>query len=170
LRLARARGRKSRILGRSGDETKGLAGNGRPTSRLGEVEDLAAANRKRRKPQLERRLVRVRYEAYAELDGTAPAPRPEPEERDLERVEGVPAVEAAELTPAILRHAILDSGCLLVRGLIAPEEAERLIGGIDRTLAAREAYEQGTASEEDRAWFEPLRLAGVPPSSASATG
>jgi hypothetical protein len=162
LRLARPRGLKSRILGRGGHGDDDRAGNGRPTSPLAEIEELVAASRERRDPQLERRLVRARYEAYAELDGTAPAPPPEPEERDLEPVEGIPAVEAAELSPGVLRHAILDSGCLLVRGLLPPEEAERLIGGIDRTLAAREAHEQGAQSEEDRAWYEPLRLPGVP--------
>src|SRR5204863_8665999 len=46
---------------------------------------------------------------------------------------------ASEVTPELLRAAILRNGCLLIRGLVDRESAARIIDGVDRAYAARES-------------------------------
>jgi hypothetical protein len=48
-----------------------------------------------------------------------------------------------EVTPELLRGAILDGGCLLVRGLVSERDASRLAEGIEDAYAARDATEAG---------------------------
>lgn len=81
---------------------------------------------------------------------------------------GVPESTPAELTPGLLRAAILGRGCLLVRGMVEREEALRLADEIDRAFEARdervgggppsEYYEEFTAKppydlREERGWI-----------------
>lgn len=55
----------------------------------------------------------------------------------------LPEAQAADVTPELVRAAMLRSGCLLVRGFIPRGEAEGLAAGIDRAYAAREASVAG---------------------------
>ncbi len=50
------------------------------------------------------------------------------------------------MTPSLLRAAILRSGCLLIRGLVDPDEAARLRVEIDRAYDARGAHQEDPGS------------------------
>ena len=63
---------------------------------------------------------------------------------------GLPEVSPDELTPGLLRAAILRSGCLLVRGLVDPGQATRLVDGIDRAFEAREQRWVGWVGRQRR--------------------
>ncbi|MFN8112847.1 MAG: hypothetical protein U0R51_06575 [Solirubrobacterales bacterium] len=55
----------------------------------------------------------------------------------------IPELTPDELTPEVLRASILQSGCLLVRGLMSTESAERLAADIDRSFAVRDEVGRG---------------------------
>lgn len=116
------------------------------------IDLLAEANREKRDLQLEREYRRLRHIAGVELLANAPSdPRhPEPAATVPPRGEqsGCPEVTPEELTPELLRAAILDSGCLLVRGLMDEDKALRLAADIDRSFAIREQLEEGQADPE----------------------
>jgi len=77
---------------------------------------------------------------------------PEPAFDRVSAGEGLVEVGAGELSPELLRAAILRSGCLLVRGLLDPGDATRLVEGIDRAYEARDARDSGGSA--DSAYFE----------------
>src|SRR3954447_6669498 len=49
----------------------------------------------------------------------------------------VPEVGAADLTPEVVRAALLRSGCLLVRGLVPQPDVDQLVAGIDDVMRDR---------------------------------
>lgn len=55
----------------------------------------------------------------------------------------VPEVRREQLTPGVVRAALLRSGCLLVRGLVPTGDVERLLAEIDAALEARAAGGDG---------------------------
>ena len=61
--------------------------------------------------------------------------------------DGLPEVQAGELSAATVRGAILDGGCLLVRGLFDEDTATRLARGVDRALDARDATARGDRAD-----------------------
>lgn len=76
----------------------------------------------------------------------ADAPEPEYPAPDVDRFRtgaGVPEVRRDELSPELLRSAILSRGCLLIRGLVDSEEATRFRDGVERAFVAREAARAG---------------------------
>ncbi len=105
------------------------------------IDVLAAANRVRRDPAVERRLFVLRYRAFDELaraPGTPPAPATGVDDL-FPAVDGLPEVRAEHLTVARLRSAIHRHGSLLVRGLVPPARTTALIAGIDRLFDADDA-------------------------------
>lgn len=64
----------------------------------------------------------------------------------------VPEVDADALTPWIVRTALDEQGCLLVRGLLDGAGAERLAADIDRAYAGRQRHADGEAAEDG--WFQ----------------
>jgi hypothetical protein len=115
-----------------------------------EIDALSEANRRSRDPGLERRLLKLRYQAGVELcrnaSGTPEDPTP-----DFEALEGaapLPDITPEELTPELLRAAILGHGALLIRGLVSAEDSAHLREQIDRAYRAREALAQGGIADE----------------------
>jgi hypothetical protein len=103
-----------------------------------------------------RRVLRLRHEAGLKLleHPALEAPRyPAPAFDRLPGDEGVPEIEPDDLTPELLRAAILRRGCLLIRGLVARDDAVRLAGEIDRVYASRDARLAGRW-RRDRAYFD----------------
>jgi hypothetical protein len=99
-----------------------------------------------------RRLREQRFERGAkQLDqGRGPRPdHPEPDSALLEGTTGVPELPADQLTAARLRAAILERGCLLVRGLVPVDRARELTGEIDTALAA-----QASGADEQRSYYD----------------
>ncbi|MDQ2700510.1 MAG: hypothetical protein M3Y23_04185 [Actinomycetota bacterium] len=106
-----------------------------------EIDQLTAANRAERDPANELKLRELRHLAgIALVDGSTgspsyPEPAAVPPARDP--VSKLPEITPEQLTPELLRAAILDSGCLLVRGLMDRETALGLAGDIEKSFATR---------------------------------
>jgi hypothetical protein len=114
-----------------------------------EITRLTAENEAQRDPHTERRLLKLRHRAGAALRHQA-GPEPGFAEPDFDALPAgdLPEVTAAELTPGILRAAILRRGALLVRGVIDAEEAARLVEEMDRAFDARDKRDAGVPRPE----------------------
>lgn len=120
-----------------------------------EIAELSAKNRGRRDPELERRILKLRHRTGIGLvqsaNGgggiTSPA-------GDLPSANGagLPEFSPADLTPELVRAAILRDGCVLVRGLIDRDEAMRLTGEIDSVFDARER--EGVDGSDPDGYYE----------------
>jgi hypothetical protein len=117
---------------------------------LAELEALTAQARERPDPKLAARLIELRHEAgIALLDeptATDPA-HPEPAFDALPEA-ALPEVDAAHVTPELVRAAFLRSGCLLVRGFLGADDVERLKHDIDRAYEARENESGGRSAPQ----------------------
>ncbi|MEO6629173.1 MAG: hypothetical protein ABIP03_11475 [Aquihabitans sp.] len=120
------------------------------------IDELQAAIRHGRSPELEARLVALRHLAFgATPRPAAPAFHP-PQPTSTEGPGALMEVEAADLSLTTLRSGLSQSGCLLVRNLIATERAAELAAGVDRALLAfDEAEAAGTdaATGDLAGWF-----------------
>ena len=125
------------------------------TGALHEIAELTEANLAEPDAARERRIVRLRHDAFAELERDKPGPIPEPDFGPLETVDGMPSVALDELTAGTLRAGILEGGCLLLRGVVDRPGCEWLIDGIERAFASRErAGESGPGPEPE--WYAPF--------------
>ncbi len=125
---------------------------------LAAVDALTEANRLRRDPAFERRLVRLRRAAFATIDRSLPPsdwPPYVPDDQP-QALPGPPVVTPDELTPALLRRGIFRHGSVLVRGWVPPARVERLRRGIDLAFDAYDATAAGRATEQTSAWYDPL--------------
>ena len=108
-----------------------------------QVEELSRANRASRDAETERRILKLRHLAGAALvagANGAPAWAEPGGELPGANGAGLPEFSAQELTPELLRAALLRDGCVLVRGLIDRDEAGRLVGELDRAFDARQEH------------------------------
>jgi hypothetical protein len=119
-----------------------------------EIEELAAANRNDPDRDRERRLLALRHIAgirALESAGGEPA-HPEPEFDRLPPEGVLPEFGPADLTPGLVRAAILRDGFIMIRGLVERGVALRFAEGIDRAFAERERFLAGERIEEG--WYE----------------
>ena len=125
---------------------------------LDAVDALTTANRLRRDPVAERRLVRLRRAAYARLDtALAPAAWPHfPLPIAAERPDGPLEIAASEFGAEALKEGVLRHGHLLVRGLVPPGRVARLREAMDRAFAAREEAAAGGPTDDTTTWWDPL--------------
>jgi hypothetical protein len=117
---------------------------------LDEIERLTDANRAEPERATERRLLRLRHVAGARLLEAA-AERPDQPAPDRDRLapgDPLPQHAPGDLTPELLRAGILRDGCLLVRGLVPPAEAEGFARLIERSFEERERLDAGGAAAE----------------------
>jgi hypothetical protein len=126
--------------------------------RLEAVAMLTEANRVDRHPEIDRRLVQLRHSAFAELDRSGgldswPPDYPDP----FPGVQGPPEVGPDDLSPEVLGGAMVNHGCLLVRGLVREPHLERLVQDIDRTFEASARHQAGAPPEETFPWFTPFK-------------
>jgi len=126
------------------------------------IDALALANRLRRDAATERRLLRLRCAAYAQLDHSlAPATWPHfALDPDAPPADGPLEVPAAALTPGVVRDGILRHGHLLVRGLVPPARVARLRQCIDEAFRADEVVAQSGPTSETAPWCDPFE--GIP--------
>src|SRR5205807_7348002 len=128
----------------------------RTTEAVFEEIDALSRGRGRRKPKIARRILGLRHRAGLRLveEPVTEAPaHPSPAFDRLPADSSLPEVLPGELTPELLRAAILRSGCLLVRQLVDREDAARLAEGIDRAYAARDAS-RASGRSTDRGYFD----------------
>jgi hypothetical protein len=128
------------------------------TELLAEIDQLVEANRAERDPERERRILRLRHQAGARLVAAAGSPPsfPDPLQRSVANGSGLAEATAAELSPELLRAAMLSSGCLVIRGLVDRGQAARMVDEMELAFAAREQVgEQGTDELAYWQMFEP---------------
>ncbi len=118
-----------------------------PQPILEEIDELISANRESRNPEREERLVLLRHRAGV---GLTAKPRddlsyPDPATSSLPKRTGpdLPELTPEDMTPELLRAAILRDGCALVRGVIERDAALELADKIDRTFVERDAFADG---------------------------
>jgi hypothetical protein len=114
-----------------------------------EIRALTEANRERRDPQTESRLLTLRHIAGIRmLEQDLPAPEhPQPDFEAVPEAEGLPDIVPEQLTPGLLRAGILRDGSVLVRGMVPRQRALAFVDLIDRSYAARVAEEEGEPVE-----------------------
>ena len=108
---------------------------------------------------VEEHLVDLRCDA-SEPDSNAspPVEWPRPLRDPFPDISAVPPeVDARELSMDRLGGSILHHGCLIVRGLIARDVAEKLQATTDEVFAARERNRDGAPTEETMPWYVPCR-------------
>jgi hypothetical protein len=125
------------------------------------VEVLTEANRHEPSADIEVRLVQLRNLAYAELDRSPVAsPWPESEARPRNGEQPLPPIDAAGLTPELVRDSILRYGCAFIPGLVGGDDVDRLVAGIDRAF-------EGCDRQAARGWSR--ETAGDDPAADAAT-
>jgi hypothetical protein len=116
-----------------------------------EIDSITRANRERRDTELDRRARSLRHLAGIQLVDAAPE-NPDFATPNFDSVPDgsnpPPEVGPDELTPELLRAAILRHGCLLVRGLIKTDEALSLADGIEQAFQARSTLASGGSAPE----------------------
>lgn len=113
---------------------------------LDEIARLTEANRANPDRETERRLLRLRHEAGIQLLGYEDARGyAQPDPGGLPEGPSLPAFTRDQVTPELLRAAILRDGCLLVRGLVDRDAALAFAEQIDRAFAERARAEAGQA-------------------------
>src|SRR5258706_11697457 len=121
-------------------------GDGR---RLDAIDALTEADRLHRNADIERRLVRLRHDAYWDLErSSGPASWPVIAPRDDLVAPNPPQAAPEELTPELLSTAILTRGCLHVRHLVPKDRVGVLVDGIDRAIAGFDAHASGASARE----------------------
>jgi hypothetical protein len=121
------------------------------------VDAFTQANRLQRDPSLERRIVRLRHEAYREVrNSPGPSSWPVIPPRDHVVEDGFPVISPAELTPETLSTGIIQHGGLHVRRLVPEDRVARLVDGIDRAMSGYDAQASGQGSGETNPWYAPL--------------
>jgi hypothetical protein len=133
---------------------------------LDTIDTLTAANRRERDPDREARLVELRRDACADQRERSPrgvrswlderTRRPRRVKDVFADVPGLPEVAATELTPTVLRSAVLRRGGILVRGLIDQSRVDVLVDDIDRAFDAHDAYRSDTTGNGGAPWFVPF--------------
>jgi phytanoyl-CoA dioxygenase PhyH len=132
-------------------ESEQLVAAGR---RLDAITLLSDANRARRDPAIEQRLVHLRHDAFDDLSIASGLDVWPPEAPDLFPGTVLPEVEPRDFTSETLRSGLVRHGCLKVRGLVSPARVEQLRNDIDNTMHAFEAWESDAST--DPAWFVPF--------------
>jgi hypothetical protein len=115
------------------------------------IETLSRENRDQPDMAREGEILRLRERAGAGLKQDA-SQRPdviEPDNDALAASTGIPELSAAELSPGVIRAAILRDGAVIVRGLFDPEPAAALTAEIDRAI-------ESSKNGKGHGFFEPL--------------
>lgn len=130
------------------------------SSLLDRLDELAAAHRRAPDPQVAREMVRLRHRAFGELVERTPPPRrpwpPEAPDRFAGTV-GIPEVPAGDLDPDLLASAIVHHGCLIVRGMLGPQEVARARDAVANAYAAQDA-----GAADGPGWWELFASAAHP--------
>jgi len=125
---------------------------------LNALEAFLHANRARRDPAVEQRIMHLRLRAVAELDRSVPPPAwpPVVPEDASGPPDTPPVVTPSELTVGVVRNGVLRHGSVLVRGLVPRVRVARLRQAIDRAFEAYDATVAGKPSVDSATWYSPL--------------
>jgi hypothetical protein len=125
---------------------------------LDAVDVFAQANRLGRDTSVERRLVRLRHQAYGELTG-APGPSSWPVVPPGDQLveTGLPVIAPQQFTVETLSTGILRHGGLHVRRMVPEDEVACLRDGIDHAMSGFEDHASGASVQETSPWYEPFK-------------
>jgi hypothetical protein len=117
---------------------------------LAEIDGASRGEPSDRSLETDRRILRLRHLAGIRmLDGAPPDPQfATPDSDSLPDGGGPVEVSPGELTPELLRAAILRHGCLLVRGLVDRDAALELAAGIEEAVRTRSEQAAGVSVPE----------------------
>ena len=123
---------------------------------LDEIARLSAAHREEPRRETASEILALRHRAGVALLGEErDAPHhPEPDFAALGSAGALPEVAPQDLTAALVRGGILRDGCLLVRGLMARDDALALADEIDRSFTQCDLALAGEPS--DRFLYDPF--------------
>lgn len=117
---------------------------------------LTRAARARADPDLVRRLVRLRRDAFRRTIPTAGQPCDARDAPAIDPATGLPTLLGDQLSAPRVRAGILSRGVVRVRGLLTGSRAAMLRAAIDSAFEARERVNEGDTSEEASSWYEEL--------------
>ncbi len=117
---------------------------------LAEIAVLTEGTRASRDRESERRLLWLRNLAGLRwVAEQREAPQfPSPDVRGLPSADGLPDFAPEDVTPSLLRAAILRDGCMIVRNLVDRDDASRFAAQIDRAFDERARKESGGVPAE----------------------
>ena len=119
---------------------------------------LLETNRRDASPEIETRIVQIRNRAFDEL-GEPGSDYAAPEGAEFGAAaeeDGLPSLDASQLSAGAIRSAFLSHGSLLVRGLCPADAVDTLRTGIDRAFEQRDASAAGAPHSETSHWFNPF--------------
>lgn len=112
------------------------------------VDELVETYRRQPTREMERQLLALRHILAARSLTSGPSPDfVEPDFESLPPEGEIPEVNAAQLTPGVVRAAILRDGFLIARCVVPRDEAIKLAEGIDRAFVEREKALRGEEPE-----------------------
>jgi len=117
------------------------------------IRRLTEANRARPDRRIERRLLELRTSAYRSSRPAATPPWPESVE-DRFPGELVPEIGPGDLDVETVRSAIHTHGSILVRGLVGPEDVQRLVTDIDTAFDAFDAVASNAVPPDLAGWYQ----------------
>lgn len=118
---------------------------------------LERENRVHPDPRMDRQIVRLRRDAFAERGALRVGRLIDPGEiPPIDAATGMPTLNAPELSARAVRAGILERGIVRVRCLFSTDRAAALRQAIDSAFAARERAQAGDTSEETVAWYDEL--------------
>ena len=121
------------------------------------IDMLTEANRRRPNAKIERYLVDLRHRGFMATGSTIEQSQWPGPAGDLFPESIVPEVGRTQLDAPLVRSAVVNHGCLIVRGLLSDSQVTRLVTDIDRALVAAEAHMNGAPASETAPWWVPFK-------------
>jgi hypothetical protein len=134
-------------------EAEALAARG---DLLDAIDLLQGTSYAERDPLVDVRLAELRRDAFPILHAQPATPWPLEFEDPFPGETNLIDLPRSEATPEVVGGAIRHHGCILVRGLLDPDVAGRLVGLIERSFTALEAANEGASPEQTSPWYKPL--------------
>jgi hypothetical protein len=118
------------------------------------IDYVTAANRNLEAPELERRLMFWRANAFPTMDHSDRGEAwPQRYQDPFPGLVGIPEVNVSELSADVVGGAFQHHGLLLVHGVATDKEAEHLRAGIDRAIEARDLFNAGAPEDQIGSWY-----------------
>ena len=149
--------RKVRRMNRARDPADVPNHTAEPETLLDAIRQLTRQNRRDRDGAIEQRLVRLRHEAFVELDRSPQLEVwPPLFEEMFPGNRGLPEVTRAELTLEALRAGVLGHGSLIVRGLLGSRDVDLLARDIEVAFTAHDTHEAHDNRRDTAPWYVPF--------------
>lgn len=118
---------------------------------------LHSANRKLQSPEIEKRLVDLRHEAFFYQTFSSEFETWPPKISDrFENSYGIPEVTKSQFNGEVLRDGVFTHGSIIVRNLLGESDVNLLRAGIQETYKHHDLHSSGSSVEETQPWFVPF--------------